>query len=243
MRIFLITTLVLLFGCQNEVKRDEPRTKNLEELAQKIGTESKKVSNPLSGKVLQTMDASKYTYVEIDNGAEKVWIAGPTTNVKVGDMISASNGMPMANFESKTLKRVFKKIFFISKWIKGEKSNITDQKKNDHTQVKSKIFVKEVLHSKGETSIADIYDKKITLKGKKIRVKGTVVKFSAQIMGKNWIHIQDGSDGKNDDLTITSQETVKIGDIVTMDGVLAVDKDFGYGYFYAALLEDAKRIK
>jgi hypothetical protein len=69
-----------------------------------------------------------------------------------------------------------------------------------------------------------------------------VVKYNAAILGKNWFHLQDGSgktaDGTND-LTITTEAAVAVGDIVTVTGTVAIDRDFGAGYTYALMLEDA----
>ena len=63
-------------------------------------------------------------------------------------------------------------------------------------------------------------------------------------MGKNWIHIQDGSgDSNNFDLTITTQDQAKVGDVVTFEGTIGTKKDFGYGYLYEVIMEDAKLLK
>ena len=63
-------------------------------------------------------------------------------------------------------------------------------------------------------------------------------------MGKNWIHLQDGTDFKGKfDLTVTTNETVNEGDKISVEGMITIDKDFGYGYFYEVLMEDAKIIK
>jgi len=73
-------------------------------------------------------------------------------------------------------------------------------------------------------------------------VRGQVVKANNAIMGRNWFHLQDGSgkadDGTND-LTITTEDVVTVGDIVTVSGTLTVDKDFGAGYAYDAIIENA----
>ena len=60
-------------------------------------------------------------------------------------------------------------------------------------------------------------------------------------MKKNWVHIQDGTkDAGKFDLTVTTQDSVKVGDVVIFEGVAAFNKDVGAGYFYEILLEDAK---
>ena len=88
--------------------------------------------------------------------------------------------------------------------------------------------------------VEEVFAKKDALNGKKITVKGEVVKFNSSIMGKNWVHIKDGS-GKpgTNDLTATTNDTANVGDKVVVTGTLAVGKDFGAGYKYEAIMEEA----
>ena len=94
--------------------------------------------------------------------------------------------------------------------------------------------------AEGGQTVGDVYAKKAELNGKPVKVRGKVVKFSPQIMGKNWIHIQDGTGetGAND-LTVTTSSMADTGDTVLISGMLSVDKDFGYGYAYEVIVEDA----
>jgi hypothetical protein len=102
----------------------------------------------------------------------------------------------------------------------------------------------DIPRAEGGVTIAELYSKKSELQGKSILIQGEVVKFSSQIMKKNWVHIQDGSrEGDNYDLTITTLDTVKTGDIVKFRGVVSLNKDLGYGYVYDVILEDAKLVK
>jgi hypothetical protein len=60
------------------------------------------------------------------------------------------------------------------------------------------------------------------------------------IMGKNWIHVQDGTEAAgNYDLTVTTQGTAKVGDVVVVEGGISLNKDFGAGYKYDVIMEDA----
>lgn len=80
--------------------------------------------------------------------------------------------------------------------------------------------------------------------GKLIKVKGQVTKYNGGILGKNWVHIQDGTESKDGfDLTITTDITVAVGEIVTFEGKIALDKDFGYGYSYNVLMEEGKSVQ
>ena len=91
--------------------------------------------------------------------------------------------------------------------------------------------------------IASCWANRAKLAGKPVTVRGTVVKFNGGILDRNWLHVQDGSgkaaDGTND-ITVTTDAVAKVGDVITVTGTVAVDKDFGSGYAYALMLEKAK---
>jgi hypothetical protein len=91
-------------------------------------------------------------------------------------------------------------------------------------------------------NIAYVHANKEDLAGQEISLRGKVVKYNENIMGSNWIHIRDGSgnadDGTND-LTVTSTATTAVDEIVVVTGTIVLDKDFGAGYSYTVLLEDA----
>ena len=98
-----------------------------------------------------------------------------------------------------------------------------------------------VAKADGGVSIGELYSRRKSFEGKTVRIRGEVVKFSGGIMNRNWVHIQDGTkDGDNFDLTITTQDSVKVGDLVLFEGKVALDKDFGAGYFYGLILEEAR---
>jgi hypothetical protein len=98
----------------------------------------------------------------------------------------------------------------------------------------------------GGMAIADVWARRAELGDREVTVRGQVVKVNTQIMGRNWVHLQDGSGSEADgthDLTITTDAQVAAGDTVTFTGVLAVDKDFGAGYVYAAILENGRIVR
>lgn len=101
----------------------------------------------------------------------------------------------------------------------------------------------EKAKGKDAYSVGELYEKSGTLDKKTVSVRGKVVKVSRGIMGKNWVHLQDGSGdaGKGtNNVVVTSQEDPKVGDVVTARGTLYKDKDFGAGYQYAVILEEGK---
>lgn len=198
------------------------------------------MANNLSGKVVETLSSGGYTYVNIEKDGSKTWVAIPQTKISVGQEMSFKPGSVMTNFTSKSLNRTFDTIIF-SGGVKGKAQTSSVEKKAD---VKTPIKVTKVKKAEGPDAytVAELYEKQSELDKKTIVLSGTVVKFSAQIMGKNWIHIQDGSGDASkgtNDLIVTSQETLAIGDTVTLKGTFSKDRDFGSGYKYAVIIEDA----
>ncbi|MBE3085334.1 MAG: hypothetical protein IMZ64_03835 [Bacteroidetes bacterium] len=92
-------------------------------------------------------------------------------------------------------------------------------------------------------TIAKLLAGKQSYSGKVIKIKGKVTKFNPAIMGKNWVHIQDGTEFEGGfDLTITTDKQASVGETITFEGKIVLDKDFGYGYFYNVLMEDGKSV-
>ena len=94
----------------------------------------------------------------------------------------------------------------------------------------------------GACNVSETYEKAAELDKKTVVVRGKVVKVSKGIMGKNWVHLQDGSgdSGKGtNNLVVTTQDVPKVGDVVTAKGTLYKDKDFGAGYKYRVIVEEA----
>jgi hypothetical protein len=98
--------------------------------------------------------------------------------------------------------------------------------------------------AQGGITIAELYSNKKSYSGKVVRINGKVTKVNTAIMGKNWIHIQDGTEsGGQFDLTITSNIVPNLGDVFTFEGTIALDKDFGYGYTYPVMMEEGKIVQ
>jgi len=201
-------------------------------------------SQTLSGKVIETMNSAGYTYVLIENKGKKTWVAVTETKVVKGQNISFGPGMEMKNFESKTLKRKFDTIIF-SEGVLGQQGSASGKKttgsKGSSVAVTEKIKVEKATGPDAYT-VAEIYKNSKNLEKKNVVVRGKVVKVAPDIMNKNWIHLQDGSgDAKkgNNDLILTSSDLPAVGDVVTASGTLYNDKDFGAGYKYAVIVENA----
>ena len=207
---------------------------------------------PLSGKVAETMNSGGYTYILLDSKGEKNWIAVPEMYVTVGEEIELEPGVQMGTFSSKPLNRTFDKIMFSG----GPTAKFNEErKKKAHAGVTMDTTSKEVKHDakvvpnlkvekapgKDSYSVAQIYANGAKLADKHVVVRGQVVKVSTGIMNRNWVHLEDGSGqaGKNGKLVVTTQNSPALGDIVTASGILRHNKDFGGGYQYEVIMEDA----
>jgi hypothetical protein len=224
--------------------------------AAKPAVSAEKKPSPLqTGKVLEVMNASNYTYLRVDTGREKLWLAGPQTNVKPGEKVTFGAGLPMKNFQSKSLGRTFDTVYFVDRITRdGDKpagqqlSQAAGQSMPEgHPKISQdngaapKMDFSRITKASGGKTVAEIYADKAQLAGKKTAVRGKVVKYNAGIMGKNWIHLKDGtgSEGSND-LTVTTKTDAKVGDTLLVRGTVVTDKDYGYGYKYPVIIEDAE---
>jgi len=229
--------LLLLAGCKGDVSDSQKGAEEPQVVSQEAG---------ISGSVTETMDASGYTYVLVDTGAEMVWVAGTKTEVKVGDEVYVPGGSPISNFESKSLGRTFEKIIFASSIMVGgaNQSFAPGQAPVDRTQDEAPQAVVDfsgLTKPDGGNTVEEVFAQRVTLNAKNVKVRAKVVKFMSGIMGKNWLHVKDGTGSAgSDDLVVTTQANVKIGDTVLISGAVAADKDFGSGYNYQVIIEDAE---
>jgi hypothetical protein len=208
----------------------------------------------IRGTVLETMDAASYTYALLDTAEGQLWVAAQQTPVAVGDIVQASKGMPMQNFTSKSLNRTFEVVYF-----SGALQNLSATTLSagqpatalpaghpstmappvDAGAVSPDLAVAAVEEGK---DIAWVYANKDSLAGQPVSLRGKVVKYNANILGTNWLHIQDGSGSaadRSNDLIVTSAAEVAVGDTVVITGNVVLDKDFGAGYSYPVMVENA----
>ncbi|MDH5719935.1 MAG: DNA-binding protein [Spirochaetia bacterium] len=208
-------------------------------------------AGPITGKVSETMDSGGYTYMNLEVDGKGVWIAASQVKVSVGDMVTFVPTTPMKDFHSKTLNKTFDNIYFVSglqvggKPVQGKvpnmpQANAQPSTKQNTKAEKANIKAGSIEKAKGGYTVAEIYLLKSNLNGKSVSVRGKVVKYTEGIMGKNWIHLQDGTGKESQsDLTITTTGKTKLGDVVLITGKASYDKDIGSGYFYPVIIEDA----
>ncbi|HSP88668.1 MAG TPA: hypothetical protein VLN45_11080 [Ignavibacteriaceae bacterium] len=189
-------------------------------------------------RVIEQFDASDYTYMKVEERDDEYWIAVPKMEVENDAVLYFTKSMEMKNFHSETLDRTFESILFVEDISQTPKSK---DGKISHPNVESTKEDIKVEPLKDGYSIAKIFDEKESLSGKTIKVKGKVIKYNEGILDRNWIHIQDGTgeQGKHD-LVVTTVGSVQIGQTIIAEGTVTLDKDFGSGYKYSVLLENAE---
>lgn len=225
----------------------------------------------LRGKVLEKIDVSQYSYLRIGTASGETWAAVQRTDKKVGDEVGVVNAFPMQGFESKELNRKFDVVYFGSLASPGDASAAAPsappmaapagmeasaspakpaEMAAQHQAVATgpkDVKVEKVSKASGADgrTVAELWAQREKLAGKKVAVRGTVVKFTP-VMGKNFLHLRDGTgsaDKKDNDVTITTSDMAAVGEVVTAKGTVIVDKDFGSGYAYPVLVDDAKVTK
>jgi len=167
--------------------------------------------------------------------------------VKVGDRVAIPAGFAMHDYYSKTLERSFDLVYFVASVdVEGAEGHSQPSRAEEHSgrppqPQPTAVDLSGISKAPGGRTVGEIFDHRVNLAGQEIAVRGKVVKFMTRIMGKNWIHLQDGTTGETgaDDLTVTTDSVVAVGDTVLVRGVLGVDRDFGYGYKYDVIIEDA----
>ncbi|MDX8338635.1 hypothetical protein SLH46_05545 [Draconibacterium sp. IB214405] len=194
-------------------------------------------------KVSEVIQGGSYTYISAtENGIAK-WIAVSKQEVNPGEVLYYYDALPMENFHSKEIDKTFDVIYFVNKISKTPGTEQPAMSGGMPSSHQGKVAVSdaevEITKPEGELSISDVYANKADYSSKEFEIRGVVVKVNEQVMGKNWVHIQDGTgNGGNFDLTITTQADVKVGEEVTFKGKLTLEKDFGAGYFYDVIMED-----
>ena len=189
--------------------------------------------------VEEVLNTEKYSYLNVTENGEKFWIAIPRMEVEIGETYHYTDALLKHNFESKEYDRVFETIYLVSD-IHAHSDDAAASAAHGAgdagTESQGPIDVEP---AEGSIQLDELFTNKEEYKDKVVQVTGKCVKVNPMIMGRNWVHIQDGS-GDGLDLTITTMDNVQLNEVVTFEGVIALNKDFGAGYKYDIILEQGK---
>ena len=194
----------------------------------------------VKGEVLEVKEVESYTYLRLKTKDGETWVAVAKAPVKKGAQVTIDNPMVMNNFESKALKQTFKTILFGNlAGVPGASGMPAGHGASAAPVDLGDIHVPKATGANART-VAEVITKGAELKDKPVVVRGKVVKYNASIMGKNWVHLRDGTGtAPNNDILVTTTQSTKLGDVVTVKGVVHTEKDFGSGYAYKVLIEEA----
>jgi hypothetical protein len=252
----ILLLLGVALGCQSK-KSDAIVAAPTQPTAVGLAAAPAATGQGLSGKVLERLDAAPYCYLRLQTVRGEVWAAVPQAKAEKGAEVTVDNPMLMNNFESKTLGRTFPEVYFGTLASAGGVAASPAPAATPGTAAPvvppgtpapTPVKVGKIDKATGADArtVVETWAQKGALKEKTVTIRGQVVRYNPGVMGRNWIHLQDGSGDAakgTHDITVTSQDPATKGDVVTIKGTLRLDKDFGAGYTYALIVEEAKVVK
>jgi hypothetical protein len=187
----------------------------------------------------------------------------PATSAQVGDRVRVRDVHSLSGFTSTTLGRTFERIYFgVIDRGAGQLDRSGPPARHDREQPTPAQAaapgsaggsedagpLDPVTKAEGRLGhrIAEIFSAKQRLAGQRVRVRGVVVKATAGVMNRTFLHLRDGTGdprASTHDLTVTTTATPAVGETVLIEGVLATNKNLGHGYRYDAIVEDAAVIR
>lgn len=233
MRVYLILALLVVFSSCVRNKKGQV-------------VDNAAPTNTKIFEVIEVVQANSYSYLRVKENFSERWVAVSKQELAVGDVYYYDSALEMQNFKSKDLDRTFELVYFINAISKTPFNQMPQNKMGASVPAHSgKVVTKEessvsLEKANKEITISQVFANRKDYSSKEFEIRGVVVKVNKAVMGKNWIHVQDGtSDAGNFDLTITTQDIAAVGDEVTFKGKLTLNKDFGAGYSYEVIMEDA----
>lgn len=196
----------------------------------------------LKGEVLEVKDVEAYTYLRLKTKEGETWAAVSKATVKKGSQVTLAGMSVMENFESKSLKRKFDRIVFASLVDPNAAAAATAPAPHAVTPQAPIGKIAKASAADGKT-VAEVVSGRKALKDKTVTIRGQVVKVNSGILGKNWVHLQDGSGtaaGGTHDILVTTTDVAAVGDVVDARGTVRTDVNVGPGYAYAVLVDDAR---
>ncbi len=193
--------------------------------------------------VNDVLHTEKYTYLDVTENGEQFWVAVPRKEVVKGETYYYVGGLMKKNFKSREYDRVFETVYLVSDVRKepiftgnasvaDALSKVGNEESHNHEQ--------DIRQPDEIVPLEELFNNKEKYAGKEIQVRGKCVKINKQIMGRNWVHIQDGTGGEKPfDLTVTTSVDVPVGTVVTFTGKIGLNVDFGAGYKYDIIMQDA----
>lgn len=243
--------VMLAVACNNSGEVVETTAESSAVVNEVFGSSSSntQASNTASGladghvKVLEQMDTDRYSYLKVsESNGREYWIAAAKGEFVVGAEYHYHDGIYKTEYYSTHFDRTFDEIYLVSKIHLASAGHTQAQNTSSRASTPSTTSASVDYSVEGGVTIAEIVANPSDYAGEKIRVRGNVTKVNPMIMGRNWVHLQDGT-ADDFDFVITTQEDIPVGHTATFEGTLNVDVDFGSGYTYEIIMEDAVLIR
>lgn len=204
-----------------------------------------------SGIVVSAAGADNYTYIEVDEQGQIVWLAANHLEVAAGDRIEFAGGVPMTDFHSKEMDRTFENLLMVTRVRVANDAQESDSEAMPDDDLHRGLMPQspaaaepatgEVVRREGEIAIADLFAKRTDLAGQTVAVRGRVVKVSPNILGRTWLTLSDGTgDAPDNVLRVITSDTATIGQVLSVRGTVKTDVDLGSGYRYKLLIDEAE---
>jgi hypothetical protein len=243
---YVLGIFLLITACQGKPKVIQPQNNTgMTHPASSLQSNSQTAEPEVHKVVVKDfLHTSKYTYLNVTEDDSKFWVAAPRSEVEKGETYYYQGALTMYNFESKEYNRTFDTLYLVGAISKDpilsarESVNALLAQK----EAPSKAVSVKIEQAEGGITIKELMANKEKYADAIVKVKGQCVKVNRHIMGRNWVHIDDGS-MENADLTITTSEDVQVGSVVVFEGKIALNVDFGSGYSYAIIMEEASVVK
>jgi hypothetical protein len=245
MRRLVGFSLFAVVGC-TATKPDAPAADTLTPVAR--ASAPIVAGGTISGTVREIIPVESYLYLRLDTVNGDIWTAVNGAKLSVGAAVTVYNVLPMEQFASPTLKRTFERIYFgslepVAPAPTGSAAMPPEASSGTPPASDAKVGVVAPATGSGANTIGTLWRRKDPLTGTTVAVRGVVVKYNPGVMGKNWIHLQDGSGDAaagTHDLAATTLEAASVGDTITLMGTVRTNVDVGAGYKYVLLLENAR---
>lgn len=233
----------LLMACDSRPKvivADDTSAETEQAMADESATQQHKVV------VEEVLNTTKYTYLNVSEEGETIWIAVPRKEVEKGGTYYYRGGLKKTNFKSVEFDRVFETLYLVSDvssdpGMNGFSGGNPHESPGNNTPPDQNTKIEP---PPGGITLAELFANRKKYEGQTVKVKGRCIKLNNMIMNRNWIHLQDGSlKGDAIDLTVTTTENIPLGAIVAFEGIIALNKDFGAGYKYEIIMEEAQLLQ
>ena len=239
--VFLLSVTMIFLSCKRGPETQDPFTlqvrHDIVEEFEDIRWSEHRVE------ILEVVPTAKYAYIRVKEDSENYWVASSPGNFVTGKEYVFNEAVVKYDFKSPSLDRVFDSIYLVTKIVplarkdelkrlrfnphakSGDENEETSQKQNSEIQIQ-------------QLTLTELLNDPQRFEGELIEISGLCTKVNTNIMDRNWIHLKADEDAA-EELVATSKEAPAVGETIVLHAIVRLNKDFGAGYVYPILLEEA----